>query len=170
VADASPIPVLVYNVPGFTAYNITPEFVASVCGHKNIIGMKDSAGDAGQILDLVRLTKPGFAVFTGGARVVYQALAVGARGAILASGNPFGYQFVQLYEAFRRGDHETACRMQMDIQGVQQKISAFGIAGWKHAMDVMGWDGGDPRLPILPLADDAKAKVRAIVESVSVPA
>ncbi len=170
VADASPVPVLVYNVPGFTAYNISPDFVASVSSHPNIIGMKDSAGDAGQILDTIRLHDPNFAVFTGGARIVYQALAVGARGGILAAANPLGYFYVQIYEAFKRGDHTAAAAQQKEIRATEQKLSAFGIAGWKYAMDVLGWDGGDPRLPILPLGDEAKAKVRAIMQTVAVPA
>jgi len=165
VADASPIPVLVYNVPGFTAYNISPDFVASVSGHPNIVGIKDSAGDAGQVFDTIRLNPANFAVFTGNARIVYQALAVGARGAILAAGNPLGHMYVQLYEAFKRGDNAGALQIQKDSRAIEQKLSPFGIAGWKHAMDVLGWEGGDPRLPILPLSDEAKAKVRAIVES-----
>src|ERR1051325_7347232 len=67
VADASPLPVLVYNVPPFTSYNIAPELVAKLSAHPNIVGMKDSAGDVGQLADTVRLAKPGFSVFTGGA-------------------------------------------------------------------------------------------------------
>ena len=164
VAEASPIPVLVYNVPPFTAYNITPEFVAKLSEHPNIIGIKDSAGDAGQIADIIRLSKPGFAVFTGGARVVYQSLAVGARGAVLASANPLGYQFVQIYEAFKRGDHAAAARLQQDVRALEAKLATFGIAGWKAAMDAMGWDGGDPRLPILPLDDAGKKKVAEIMQ------
>ncbi|MBI5878819.1 MAG: dihydrodipicolinate synthase family protein [Chloroflexi bacterium] len=170
VADASPIPVLVYNVPGFTAYNISPEFVASVSGHPNIVGMKDSAGDAGQIFDTIRLTDPNFAVFTGNARILYQTLAVGGRGSILAAGNPLGHAYVGIYETFKRGDTASALAQQKEVRAAEQKLSAFGIAGWKYAMDVMGWEGGEPRLPILPLGDEAKAKIRAIMESLKLAA
>ena len=170
VADASPIPILIYNVPPFTAYNITSEFVAKLSPHQNIIGIKDSSGDVGQLADTVRLSKPGFSVFTGSARVVYPALAMGACGAILAAANPLGYQFVRIYEAFKRGDHAQAQKLQRGIRDVEQKVSAFGIAGQKAAMDVLGMEGGDPRLPILPLDDAAKAKVRELVQSVMAPA
>ncbi len=163
VAETSPIPIMIYNVPPFTAYNTPAEFVAKLSAHPNIVGMKDSAGDVGQIADIVRLAKKDFAVFTGGARVVYPCLAMGASGAILAGANPFGHIYVQIYEAFRRGDHETAMRLQRDSREAEQKVSAMGIAGWKAAMNALGWDGGDPRLPILPLDEAAKAKVQAIV-------
>jgi 4-hydroxy-2-oxoglutarate aldolase len=166
VAEASPIPVLIYNVPPFTAYNITSEFVAKLSQHPNIVGIKDSSGDVGQLADTVRLSKPGFAAFTGGARVVYPCLTQGACGAVLAAANPLGYYFVQIYEAFKRGDHAAAQRLQRAIREPEQKISAYGIAGQKAAMDALGWDGGDPRLPILPLDDEAKGKVRAIVQNV----
>jgi len=85
VAEASPIPILIYNVPPFTAYNITSEFVAKLSQHPNIVGIKDSSGDVGQLADTVRLCKPGFAAFTGGARVVYPCLTQGAVGAVLAT-------------------------------------------------------------------------------------
>jgi 4-hydroxy-2-oxoglutarate aldolase len=166
VADASPIPVLIYNVPPFTAYNLTPDFVAKLSEHPNIVGIKDSAGDAGQIADTVRLSQKDFAVFTGGARVVYQSLAMGARGAILASANPLGAQFAQIYETFKCGDHARAAQLQHETRAVEAQLAAFGIAGWKAALDVLGWYGGDPRLPILPLDAAAKAKVTGIMQSV----
>lgn len=165
VAEASPIPIMIYNVPPFTAYNTPAEFVARLSTHPNIVGIKDSAGDVGQIADIVRLAEKGFAVFTGGARVVYPALAMGAHGAILAAANPFGHIYVQIYEAFMRGDHESASRLQREGREAESKVSAFGIAGWKAAMDALGWDGGDPRAPILPIDANAKAKIQAVVQS-----
>ncbi|MEP7198742.1 MAG: dihydrodipicolinate synthase family protein [Chloroflexota bacterium] len=165
VAEASPIPVLIYNVPPFTAYNLTAEFVAKLSTHPNIVGIKDSSGDVGQLADTVRLSKKGFAAFTGGARVVYPCLAIGACGAVLAAANPLGYFFVQIYEAFKRGDYALAQKLQRDIRDAEHKISAFGIAGQKAAMDALGWDGGAPRLPMLPLDDTAKAKVRETMQT-----
>ena len=166
VADASPIPILLYNVPPFTAYNISSEFVAKLSQHPNIVGIKDSSGDVGQLADTLRLAKPGFAVFTGAARVVYPCLALGANGAVLAAANPLGYYFVQIYEAFKRGDHTAAQKLQRAIRDNEQKISSFGVAGQKAAMDALGWYGGEPRLPILPLDEDAKAKVRGFIQNV----
>jgi 4-hydroxy-2-oxoglutarate aldolase len=171
VAEASPIPILVYNVPPFTAFNLSSESVAKVSEHPNIIGIKDSSGDIGQLADTIRLSEGRFmnrpfAVFTGAARVVYPALTLGACGAILAVANPFGQQFVQIYEAFKRGDTEKAACLQRDIRDAEQKVSAYGIAGQKAALNAMGWYGGDPRLPILPIDAAAKAKVADIVKGV----
>ena len=119
----------------------------------------------GQIAEIVRLSARDFAVFTGGARVVYPCLCVGAAGAVLAAANPFGYTYVQIYEAFRRGDHDAARRIQRDSREAESKLSAFGIAGWKAALDALGWDGGEPRPPILPVDASARAKIQAVVQS-----
>ncbi len=165
VAEASPLPVLIYNVPPFTATNISANLVAELSRHPNIVGIKDSAADVGQVAEVVRLADKDFAVFTGGARVLYPSLCVGAVGAVLAAANPFGYTYVQIYEAFQRGDHEAALRLQQESREAEGKVSAYGIAGWKAAMDAMGWDGGEPRAPILPLDASIRAKVQAIVQS-----
>ena len=165
VAEASTLPVLIYNVPPFTATNISAALVADLSQHPNIVGIKDSAADVGQIAEIVRLSKPNFAVFTGGARVVYPCLCVGAVGAVLAAANPFGYTYVQIYEGFQRGDHEAAQRLQRESRDAESKISAYGIAGWKAALDALGWDGGEPRPPILPVDASARAKIQAIVQN-----
>jgi 4-hydroxy-2-oxoglutarate aldolase len=91
---------------------------------------------------------------------------MGARGAILASANPLGAQFAQIYETFKCGDHARAAQLQHETRAVEAQLAAFGIAGWKAALDVLGWYGGDPRLPILPLDAAAKAKVTGIMQSV----
>ncbi len=165
VAEASPVPVLIYNVPPFTAANISAGLVAELSRHPNIVGIKDSAADVAQVAEIVRLSEPGFAVFTGGARVVYPCLCMGAVGAVLAAANPFGYTYVQIYEAFQRGDHEAALRLQRESRDPEIKVGAYGIAGWKAAMDALGWDGGEPRAPILPIDATARAKIQAVVQS-----
>ena len=87
VADASPIPVMVYNVPKFTHVNIAPATVAKIAPHPNVIGIKDSAGDIGQIVNLVRLCPPDFDVVLGNAPAFLAGLDAGATGGILALAN-----------------------------------------------------------------------------------
>jgi len=164
VAEASPLPILIYNVPPFTAYNMPVDLVAKLAEHPNIVGMKDSAGDVGQLADLLRVTPPTFALFTGSARVVYPALCLGVRGAILAAANPLGREFVQLYDLWRAGQHDAARQWQLKLRGVEKAIGAHGIPGWKAAMEARGFYGGRPRPPLLPVGEVAQEQIRRAMQ------
>ena len=86
VADASPVPVLLYNFTALTGVNLLPAAVTLLASHPNIVGIKESGGDIAQVTDLVSGTPAGFAVLAGSAATFYAALCVGAVGGILALG------------------------------------------------------------------------------------
>jgi 4-hydroxy-2-oxoglutarate aldolase len=152
VADASPIPVLLYSVPMFTGITLEAPEIAELSSHPNIIGIKDSSASVQRIGEIVASTPADFQVLTGGAAVVYPALAVGARGAILALASALPEKLVELYELFRQGKHEEARKLQLRLVGASRRIvSENGIAGLKYAMELRGYAGGAPRLPLLPL-------------------
>ncbi|NLN17280.1 MAG: dihydrodipicolinate synthase family protein [Firmicutes bacterium] len=166
VADASPIPIMIYNVPGFTGVNIAPETVAVLAGHDNIIGMKDTSGNIVQVAQLVRLTEgKGFDVLAGSANHFLPALAVGAQGGILALANIAPDECVQIQRLYQEAKLEEAKELHLRMLPVNQAITAqMGVPGLKAAMEMRGYFGGEPRQPLLPLSDSARETLRQILQ------
>jgi len=164
VADASPIPILLYSVPQFTGITLeTPEILA-LASHPNIAGIKDSSGNVQRVGEIVAGAPADFCVLTGGAAVLYPALTVGARGAVLALATALPEKCAELYELFRRGQHDQARKLQLLlVQASKRIVSENGIAGVKYAMDLRGYLGGLPRLPLLPLSEENKRSVTDVV-------
>jgi len=160
VADASPIPVLLYSVPQFTGISLEAPEVAVLAEHPNIIGIKESSGHVQRVGEMIAAAPASFQVLTGGAGVLLPSLTVGAKGAILALASALPEKCAELYELTRRGQMETARELQKTLVRASKLIvSEFGIAGVKFVMDQRGYYGGPPRLPLLPLADAAKKRV-----------
>ncbi len=164
VADASPIPVLLYSVPAFTGVTLESPEILKLAEHPNIAGIKDSSGSVQRVGEVVSGAPSSFQVLTGGAAVVYPALAVGASGAILALASALPEKFVELYELVQQGKHEQAKELQLALANTSKRIvSENGIAGVKYAMDLRGYNGGVPRLPLLPLSEEKKQQIAALL-------
>ena len=160
VADASPIPVLLYSVPQFTGISLEAPEVAVLAEHPNIIGIKESSGHVQRVGEMVAATPTSFQVLTGGAGVLLPSLAVGAKGAILALASALPEKCAELYEVTRRGQLEAARELQKNLLRASKLIvSELGIPGVKFVMDQRGYRGGAPRPPLLPLSDAAKRRV-----------
>jgi 4-hydroxy-2-oxoglutarate aldolase len=160
VADASPIPVLLYSVPQFTGISLEAPEVAVLAEHPNIIGIKESSGHVQRVGEMIAAAPASFQVLTGGAGVLLPSLAVGAKGAILALASALPEKCAELYELTRRGQLETARELQKTLLRASKLIvSELGIAGVKFVMDQRGYYGGLPRLPLLPVSDAAKKRV-----------
>jgi 4-hydroxy-2-oxoglutarate aldolase len=165
VADASPIPVLIYNVPANTGVIIEPDTIASLSRHQNIIGVKDSAGNMAAISATTAATPQGFAVLCGNAGIFYPALVMGASGAVLAVACIAPAACVELFEAAVSGDHGRALELQRRIAPVSQIITAgLGVPGLKAALRLAGYKGGYPRGPLLPLGEAETLKVRQVMQ------
>ena len=163
VADASPIPVLVYSVPQFTGLGVSAALVVRLSTHPNIAGLKESSGDVRLIGEIARQAPPEFTVLVGSASAFYPALSEGARGAVLAVACALPEMCVELYEAWRRGDHARAQALQQRLLEPAAAVTTrFGIAGLKHAMELRGYAGGPPRPPLLPLDAAARAEITRI--------
>jgi 4-hydroxy-2-oxoglutarate aldolase len=160
VADASPIPVLLYSVPQFTGISLEAPEVAVLAEHPNIVGIKESSGHVQRVAEMISATPASFQVLTGGAGVLLPSVTVGAKGAILALASALPEKCAELYELTRRGQLETARELQKTLLRASKLIvSELGIAGVKFVMDQRGYYGGAPRLPLPPLADAAKKRV-----------
>jgi 4-hydroxy-2-oxoglutarate aldolase len=164
VADASPIPVLLYSVPQFTGIALETPEILTLAAHPNIVGIKDSSGNIQRAAEIVAGARPDFQVLTGGAAVIYPALAVGARGAILALAAALPEKCAELFLLFESGRHEQAKALQLELAVASKRIvSEQGIAGVKYAMDLRGYNGGLPSLPLLPLAEEKKQSIAAVI-------
>jgi 4-hydroxy-2-oxoglutarate aldolase len=162
VADGSPIPVLLYNVPKFTGLNLTPATVARLAEHPNIVGIKDSSGNVGQLLDIRRRVPDDFALFVGAAGAFFPGLCVGANGAILAVANVLPEVCVRLFENYRAGDRERALQLQEALLGITPLVTTVhGIGGLKVAMARRGYRPGEVRSPLAMPEPDACGEIDA---------
>ena len=164
VADHSPIPILLYNVPKFTHINMTAEWVAQLSRHPNIVGIKDSTGNVSQLGEMSNHVDADFSLLVGTAGALFGALTLGCVGGILALANVAPHICVQIYRLVQEGNFEEAKSLQLKMIPVNQAVTAtYGVPGLKAAMDILGYFGGDPRPPLLPSSDKEKSEIREIL-------
>jgi 4-hydroxy-2-oxoglutarate aldolase len=226
VADRSPLPVLLYTVPPFTAYDLPLEVIVELAEHRNIIGIKESSGNVEKVAAMVQATRHikrravvtdvqqaatgrmlaasgraengqqivglgeiggpnggtavaappkvpqlktrskevGFQVLVGAAHTLLNSLQIGASGGVLGFAAPAPTICFEIYAAFRDNDQELA-RSKQEALAVATKrvVSEMGIAAVKYAMDLNGYYGGPPRLPLLPLSAAQKKEIEALM-------
>jgi len=149
VAESSRIGILLYNVPQFTGINLDAEVVAKLSFHPNIVGIKDSSGNIGQLNDIIHLSRKGFVVFVGSAPVFFPALCIGAVGGILAVANAAPEECVRILSLYHQGEMAEATASQNRLTPLAKAVTVkYGIGGLKMAMDLTGYFGGNPRLPL----------------------
>jgi len=160
VADQSKIPLIIYNWPQTTGVDIPAEAVAQLSQHPNIIAIKESSGNLEKVLQMIREVKKGFQVLTGSAPTLAPTLAVGAVGAVLAFANAAPYATISIWEAHRTREPEAAMDWQNRIGHAAYLVTAkYGVPGLKHAMDLAGYYGGPPRLPLTTPSPQAKREI-----------
>ncbi|PYQ68782.1 MAG: dihydrodipicolinate synthase family protein [Acidobacteria bacterium] len=161
VADASPVPVLLYNFTALTGVNLLPAAVHQLATHPNIVGMKESGGDIAQIAELVSGTPDNFHVLAGTLSTFYAALSVGCAGGILAPASVVPHACVRLFELTREGRRDEARALQQQLAPVARILGAtYGVPGLKAALNLAGIDVGVPRPPLAPVPDAAVAAIR----------
>jgi 4-hydroxy-2-oxoglutarate aldolase len=164
VADASPLPVILYNMPRNAGINISAKLAVELARHPNIIGIKDSGGNIVQIADMIRNAPESFSVFAGSASFLYASLALGATGGTLALANVFPNECARLQKLFEAGKLKEARELQMNLIDSNNAVTArWGIPGLKAAMEMIGLYGGDPRPPLVPLKETDREELRKVL-------
>lgn len=164
VADKSPIPLMIYNMPGNTGINLSSSLVARLSQHENIVGIKDTSGNIVQISEIVRDTAEDFSVFAGNAGYLLPALSVGARGATLALANVLPQECCDLVSLFRERKFEEARELQLKLIEINFAVTGkLGVAGLKYSMDLMGYMGGEVRRPLVKLTTDEEQYVEKLI-------
>src|SRR5437763_3929911 len=162
VADASPVPVLLYNFTALTGVTLLPGAVSALATHPNIVGMKESGGDTALIADLVNGTPSDFIVLAGTALTFYSALGVGAKGGILALACVLPDACVQLFTLFNAKRNAEALELQRQLTPIAKLLGQqYGVPGLKAALALAGYDAGLPRPPLVPVPDSAVTALRA---------
>ena len=167
LADASKIPVLIYNVSKFTHINIKADAVAKLAKHKNIIGMKDSQGDVPQLANFKRITDgEDFEIFVGTASAWYSALGLDVIAGIHAAANCVPNACAAVQKAFDASDFIRARAIYQAVFPLNAAVTGtFGVAGLKYAAELFGYRGGYVRCPLQPLSENQKTTLREIVET-----
>ena len=160
VADASPIPVLLYNFTALTGVELPVEAVGVLARHPNIVGMKESGSDVPRITDLAACASSAFSVLAGSATTFHQALAVGAVGGILAAACVLPEVCVRLYRLTISGRQEEARALQQRLLPIVKLLGSGGVPGLKAAATLAGYDAGFPRSPLLPAPPAAVAALQ----------
>ena len=166
VASQSPIPILLYNVPKFTNINMDLATIQKLSCHPNIVGIKDSSGNVAQLGEILARTDDDFQVLVCTAGVLHAALTLGCPGGVLALANVAPRECVQIQKLLTEGQLELARDLQLRMLPVNRAVTAtFGIAGLKAALDMVGYFGGEPRSPLMPLDETAREALKQILET-----
>ncbi len=166
VADESPLPVMLYNIPVYAHVVLSGELVGEMAKHDNVIGMKDSAGNLAMLGEYLAAQSESFRVLTGSGTTIVPALDAGASGAILAIALYAGPMVRMLFNAHSAGRSDEAAAIQVKLAPLATDIAAaYGPAGIKAAMGLVGLNGGTTRSPLLPLTGEETESVRSRLES-----
>lgn len=165
VADAADIPILLYSVPKFTHLGIESGIVSELSKHPNIAGIKDSSGNVNLLGEIVNAVDKDFDVLVGAAGVLFAGLCLGCTGGVLALANVAPQESVAIFDSVKKGNFDEARELQLKMIPVNKAVTAtYGVSGLKAALDMLGYFGGDPRLPLLAATEKEKQALRAILE------
>ena len=163
VADASPVPVLVYNIPQYTHLPLAAGLLQQLTGHPRIVGAKESSGDV-KNLAAYRDAVPAWSLFVGTGSLLYAALELGCEGGILAVACFAPGVCVELRAAFQAGDRARAGALQERLVPLSREIvGKLGPAGVKAAMDAAGLYGGPCRPPLSPVSAADRERVARLL-------
>ena len=165
VADACPIPVIIYNMPANSGLDMNADQILAIANHPNISGLKDSGGNITKIGDIIGRAKPGFQVLAGSAGFLLSAFTVGAVGGILALANIAPQQCIDIQKRFENNDLDNARKLQARMIPVNAAITArWGVPALKMAMDSLSLYGGMARKPVQALNKEIKEQLLALLK------
>jgi 4-hydroxy-2-oxoglutarate aldolase len=165
VADASQIPVIIYNMPACSGLDLSAEIIVEISKHPNIVGIKDSGGNLVKMGDVSRTVNPEFQFLAGSAGFLLPALSIGAVGGILALANIAPTQCIDIYQNYKNSNLEKAREIQLKMIPINAAITSVGgVPALKAAMDHIGLYGGPARSPIQPIEEDTKQQLLRLLD------
>jgi 4-hydroxy-2-oxoglutarate aldolase len=164
VADKSPVPVLIYNIPQNTGIAVGASTILELSSHPNLAGVKDSSGVLANLTDVLPGVRTGFSFLLGTGSIFLAGLLLGASGGILALAAAVPDLCVQVQSLYRRGKIVEARQLQLNLAPLNKALTqTLGIPAIKYALDLLGYAGGPPRPPLLPLDETGKDIVRGLL-------
>ena len=160
IANCTKLPIILYNVPGRTASNVSAETTLRLAEIDNIVAMKEASGDLGQIMDIV-LNKPeGFDVLSGDDAIVVPLMSIGVAGVISVSANSYPKAFCDMVHFAQADDYVNASKLHYELHNVTQLLFAEGNPGGvKVALEKMGIMEATMRMPLQPVSQELKTKI-----------
>ncbi len=166
VADESPIPIILYNMPACTGIDMDAGTIVSLSRHPNIVGLKDSSGNIVKIGAILREAEPGFQILAGSGGFLLPALSVGAVGGVPALANIAPQNCIDIHRYFREGNLDAARDLQVRMIPVNTAVTArWGVPALKAAMDMLGMTGGPVRRPLLPISPEIREQLKTILKT-----
>jgi 4-hydroxy-2-oxoglutarate aldolase len=166
VADASPIPVILYNIPKYMHFAIPAPVVAELAKHPNIIGIKDSSGNREMFAGFAESKSAKFSLVSGSGAMLQYSMSLGATGGILGVSLFAPSLALEIHSAMNRGDVAAATAVQEKVAPLHMKIVAeMGVAGVKAALDQVGLTGGPLRSPLAALGPTERAEVAGLIKA-----
>jgi 4-hydroxy-2-oxoglutarate aldolase len=168
VADASPIPILIYSVPLFTHVTVEASLIRRVGTHPNIAGIKDSSGNVEGVAKIIAAAPKSFQTLVGSAGTLYESLRRGAAGAVIAVADAFPELCVEIWQASCDGAAERARALQERLIAPSKVLGPqYGIPGLKYALDRLGYYGGPPRLPLRSVSEAGRREIDAMLAGIA---
>jgi 4-hydroxy-2-oxoglutarate aldolase len=168
IADKVKIPVIPYHIPQITGISISPQLVIELAAHPNILGIKDSSGNLAFLGEVIQGLPPDFYYLLGAGSVFFQGLLMGASGGILRLADIVPAQCAEIYTLFMEKKWEEALKLQAALIPLNNAIiQKYGIPGAKYALDLLGYHGGLPRPPLLPLEENEKRDIEKILKELA---
>lgn len=160
VADASTVPVILYNVPGRTGCNLLPKTVAKLAEHPRIAAVKEATGNMAQMVEIMALCGDKIDVYSGEDALTVPMMAMGAAGTISVLSNVVPKEAVAMTDACKAGDYKTAAQWQCKLLGLTNALfSEVNPIPAKAAVSAMGFGEENLRLPLTPMEDQTRAKL-----------
>jgi 4-hydroxy-2-oxoglutarate aldolase len=163
IADRSPIPLLLYNVPKFTGFILPPSTVAALSRHGNIAGIKESSGELDYLSRIRDQVPEEFLIVCGAAGVLLEAIAGGAQAAILAAASAVPEPFAAIARAAETDEPAARSLHRQVMEARSVGGSAYGVPGIKAAMDLRGLYGGAPRRPLAGVAPSVALEIEQVL-------
>ncbi len=164
IAEKANIPIIPYHIPQVTGLSIQPQLVTDLAAHPNIMGIKDSSGNLAFLGEVIHGLPSDFHYLLGAGSVFFFGLLLGASGGILRLADVVPAQCMELFNLFLERRWEEARQLQLALIPLNNAIiQKFGIPGTKYALDLLGFHGGPPRLPIIPLDEKGKNEIKEIL-------
>ena len=167
IAEATSLPIMLYNVPGRTASNIAPETVARLAEIPNIVAIKEASGNIEQATEIIRVTPADFKVYSGDDAMTLPLLAVGGEGIVSVAGHVVGNQIQAMIQAFLAGDIKKAQEINLSILPVfKAMFIVTNPIPVKTSVGLLGLPAGPLRLPLTAADDAVVAKLKAVLATI----
>ncbi|EAC8103552.1 4-hydroxy-tetrahydrodipicolinate synthase [Listeria monocytogenes] len=168
VAEASDLPVVIYNIPGRSVVNIEPETIIRLAALPNIVGVKESSGNLDNISKIIAETSDDFQVYSGDDSLTLPILAVGGNGVISVASHVVGNEIQEMIQAFEHGEVQKAAQIHRELLPLMNGLfSVPNPAPTKYLLNQQGISVGPVRLPLVDLNAEQGTKLQAILEGLS---